>query len=169
MRYGFRRVTMADLAEAANMSRPALYLEFPSKEQIFIEVVSQLSSQNLKEIREGIERVKTVDEQLKLAFEIWYVRPFEQMRASPDAADLYVSVKEFAAEALCKTAIDFEKLLEEIIRPLVRKQKKSQTVSTQHLARVMRAAAKGFMGEAKDSADLRQLLGDLRQIVLSSL
>jgi Bacterial regulatory proteins, tetR family len=42
LRYGYRRVTMGDLAESAQMSRPALYLVFPSNEQIFTEVVSRL-------------------------------------------------------------------------------------------------------------------------------
>ena len=35
MRYGFQRTTMADIARAAGMSRPALYLLFPGKEQAF--------------------------------------------------------------------------------------------------------------------------------------
>ena len=43
MRYGYRRVTMGDIADAAKMSRPALYLVIPSKEEIFTAVVSQRS------------------------------------------------------------------------------------------------------------------------------
>ncbi len=39
-RYGFRRTTMNDLAEAAGISRPALYLMFENKEHLFIELVS---------------------------------------------------------------------------------------------------------------------------------
>lgn len=34
-RHGYRRTTMADLAGAAGMSRPALYLVFPGKEAVF--------------------------------------------------------------------------------------------------------------------------------------
>jgi AcrR family transcriptional regulator len=43
LRYGYRRVTMGDLAEAAQMSRPALYLVFPSKEQIFTVLIGYYS------------------------------------------------------------------------------------------------------------------------------
>ncbi len=168
MRYGFRRVTMADLAAAAQMSRPALYLVFPSKEQIFIEVVSRLSTENLRQIREGIKRLKTVDKQLELAFEIWCVRPYEMIRASPDAADLYDSIKEFAADVICKVADDFESLVAEILEPLVRKQKAIK-LSPKQIARMMRTSSKGFGMTAKDSADLRKLISDMRKIVLASL
>jgi len=35
LRYGYKRVTMNDIAEAAGISRPALYLVFESKEEIY--------------------------------------------------------------------------------------------------------------------------------------
>jgi AcrR family transcriptional regulator len=168
IRYGYKRVTMADLAEAAQMSRPALYLVFPSKEKIFIEVVRQMASDNLKKIREGIGPLKTVDERLEYAFEVWCVGPYEMMRASPDAADLYVSVKEFAAEVIKKSALDFEALLAEILAPAVRKKSKA-TLSAPELARLMRTSLKGFNMSAEDAAELRQLLADMRKLVLASL
>ena len=44
-RYGFARTTMSDIAEAVGMSRPALYLLFPNKEEIFAAaVLSAMSS-----------------------------------------------------------------------------------------------------------------------------
>lgn len=38
--YGFRRTTMNDIAEAAGISRPALYLMFENKEHLFVELAS---------------------------------------------------------------------------------------------------------------------------------
>ena len=35
IRYGYKRVTMGDIAKAAGMSRPALYLVFQCKPEIF--------------------------------------------------------------------------------------------------------------------------------------
>ena len=37
--YGFRRTTMNDIAEAAGISRPALYLMFDNKENLFQDLV----------------------------------------------------------------------------------------------------------------------------------
>jgi AcrR family transcriptional regulator len=41
-RHGYRRCTMADIAAAAGMSRPALYLLFPGKEAVFRAVAEAL-------------------------------------------------------------------------------------------------------------------------------
>lgn len=168
MRYGFRRVTMADLAQAAQMSRPALYLEFASKEQIFVAVVEQMSNDFFAELRERIPKLKTPEEKLDLAFEIWFVRPYELTQTSPDAADLFESVKEFASETMCKTSVEFEAMLSEILQPLLKRQK-SLKITPQQIARIMRTSAKGFKFEAKDADDLRKLIRDMCRIVLASL
>ena len=41
LRYGYRRVNMNDIAEAAGISRPALYILFRNKEEIFAGVILQ--------------------------------------------------------------------------------------------------------------------------------
>jgi len=50
IRYGYKRVTMNDIAEAAGISRPALYLVFESKEEIFKSVYEHFVKQTLSEI-----------------------------------------------------------------------------------------------------------------------
>lgn len=168
LRYEFRRVTMADLAEAADVSRPSLYLEFGSKEEIFVAVVERLSQQALDEIRATIPKLRSVDTKLEAAFEIWLVRPFELVQRSPDAADLFTSVKEFACEAISKTSRDFEELLAEILQPLMEKQK-STKFSADQIARLLRIAAKGSKAEAKSSEELREMIRDLRKLFLSAI
>lgn len=168
LRYGYRRVTMGDLAEAAQISRPALYTIFPSKERIFVELVSRSTAENLDAIREGLPRFKTTEEKLAFAFEVWCVRPFELIRGSPDAADLLESTLEFAAEVASRADADFESLLAELLEPLARKQAALQLTPRQ-IARILRASAKGFKGAAKDPADLRQLIREMHTILLASM
>jgi AcrR family transcriptional regulator len=168
LRYGYRRVTMGELAEAAQMSRPALYLVFPSKEQVFTEVVSRSIAENLDEIREGIPRFETVEEKLAFAFEVWCVRPFELIRASPDAADLLESSHEFAAEVTARAAAEFEGLLAEVLEPRLRKPT-ALKLSPLQIARILRTSAHGFKSAATNSADLRRLINDMCTILLLSI
>src|ERR1700756_1996961 len=91
MRYGFKRATMSDLAEAAQMSRPALYLIFSSKEEVFRVLITQIFTELLQEVREEVRKHEEVADQLTCAFEVWCVRPFEMIQVSPDARDLLES------------------------------------------------------------------------------
>src|SRR5690606_7833946 len=95
-RHGFKRVTMNDIADAAAMSRPALYLVFPNKEEIFKAVVRYRGSNNLASMRSGIADKASAAEQLMFLFEQWSVRPFEMLQQMPDASDLTESSHGFA-------------------------------------------------------------------------
>jgi len=167
-RYGYKRVTMADLAEAAHISRPALYLIFPSKEQVFRAVVARVFASMLGEIRQGVSRFTTAEEKLTFACEIWCVRPFEMILASPDARDLLENSYEFAAEATVKAARDFLSLVAEILDPLVRSQNKVH-LSSLRIAQLVASALPGFKGSAENAAQLRALIAGLIAVVLASL
>jgi len=168
LKYGYRRVTMGDLAEAAQMSRPALYAVFSSKEQIFVELLARANAEWLAEIRAGVPRLETAEEQLAFAFEVWCVRPFELIRGSPDAADLLESSQEFAAEVTARAAADFEGLLAEILGPQFGVRPESK-LSPRQLARILRTSAHGLKAAAEDAEDLRQLIGSLCAIVLKGI
>jgi len=115
MRYGFRRATMGDIAEAAGMSRAALYLVYPSKEDVLTAVVTRMFGAMLDEIRQGLGRCATVEEQLTFALDVWCVTGFELVQASPDAKDLYESSYQFAAEVMATATADFVALVADLL------------------------------------------------------
>ena len=67
MRYGFKRATMSDLADAAQMSRPALYLIFSSKEEVLRSLVTQIFNELLCDVREGLSKHDRVADKLTFA------------------------------------------------------------------------------------------------------
>ncbi len=168
LRYGYKRVTMADIAEAAGMSRPALYLVFPSKEETLIAVMQQVFATTLDEVREGLGRFTGIKERLTFAFETWTVRGFELIRASPDAKDLLESSYEFAAEVTNKSVADFVAVLADVLRPLVRGQARVDLSSVQ-IAQMLTSAMPGFKASAKNTEQLRELISGLIEVVLASL
>ena len=175
LRYGFRRTTMADLAEAAQMSRPALYLIFPSKEDVFIAVAERFIADMLAEVRQGIPPLKTPAQKLTFAFNVWCVRPFELIQASPDANDLFESGCGSASEALLrakayfiKAKTEFETIIADVLKPLVREQSKVK-LTAQKIAEILCRAAHGFKETASNTAELRQMLDDHLILVLAAL
>ncbi|HTV42172.1 MAG TPA: TetR/AcrR family transcriptional regulator [Candidatus Sulfotelmatobacter sp.] len=168
LRYGFRRTTMADLAKAAQMSRPAFYLIFPSKEEAFLAVVKRFIAENLEEIRRGIPRFKTVEQKLTFAFDVWFVRPFEMIRASPDASDILESGSEIACKEMAEAKSEFEAMVADVLKLLVREQSKAK-LSARKIAEILCRAAHGFKGTARDVGELRQMLHDHLTLVLTGL
>jgi AcrR family transcriptional regulator len=167
-RYGYRRATMGELAEAAGMSRPALYLVFPSKEEIFTAVMARTFSAMLDEVRRGVGRVATPMDKLTAAFEVWCVRPFEMVQASPDAKDLLQSSYEFAEELTTTATADFVAIVAGVLDPLVRAQTRVDLPAVQ-LARILLSAVLGFKASVKHVAELREMIAGLLAVTLASL
>ncbi|HKF39195.1 MAG TPA: TetR/AcrR family transcriptional regulator [Ktedonobacteraceae bacterium] len=168
MRYGFKRTTMSDLADAAQMSRPALYLIFSSKEDVFRALVTQIFTDLLREVREGVSKHDEVADQLTGAFEVWCVRPFEMIQVSPDAKDILESGYAFATEITVQAFGDFEQILSDVLRPIVSSQA-DPPLSAEQLAHILTTAAVGFKESASSAVQLRQLIKGLITIVLAGL
>ena len=168
VRYGFKRVTMSDLADAAQMSRPALYLIFSSKEEVFRAVMTQVFNELLCEVREGLSKRDDVAEKLTFAFELWSVGLFDVTQASPDAKDLLESVFEFAASIMQQAYSDFEIILSDVLRPIVSRQAEP-SLSSEQLAHILTTAVHGFKESASSAIQLRQMINGLITVVLAGL
>jgi AcrR family transcriptional regulator len=88
LRYGYVRTTMGDIAKAATMSRPALYLLFPGKEQAFSAATMHLAKLRLEEIRAAVEACSGIQKQLITGCTMLLVRVFELQQTTPDARDM---------------------------------------------------------------------------------
>jgi len=168
MRYGFKRVTMGEIAAAAGMSRAALYLVYPSKEDVLTVVVAQMFADMLDEIRHGLGRFATVEEQLTFALDVWCVTGFEMVQAAPDAKDLYESSYQFAAEVTATANADFVALVADVLDPLVRQQT-TVALSSVQIAQVLASAVPGFKGVVTTTEQFRAMIARLITIVLASL
>lgn len=88
LRYGFARTTMGDIASAAGISRPALYLLFPGKEQVFEAATMMLARRRLDEVRAALLARKGLRDRLETACVMLLVRWFEVQQSAPDGRDM---------------------------------------------------------------------------------
>ena len=88
-RHGYARTTMADLATAANLSRPALYLAYPGKDEIFAAVIEYMSAEKLDEFRRSLPKLRTLGSRLHRFCEEWGAHGLELTDKHPDARDLF--------------------------------------------------------------------------------
>jgi AcrR family transcriptional regulator len=160
LRYGFRRTTMGDIAKEAGVSRPALYLRFCNKEQIFAEVMKAFLARTLEEIRQGLPALTTPQARLRFAFECWAVRPFTLMQSSPDARDLASCELAFMETLKADGCAAFEALLTPILADLPALAGSPLPA----VAHVLTASVHGFKQEAKDAAELGGMIDTLLKL-----
>ncbi|BDU71791.1 TetR/AcrR family transcriptional regulator [Mesoterricola silvestris] len=165
LRYGFRRTTMGDIAEAAGISRPALYLRFCNKEKIFEGSMGEFMARTLAEIERGLPERETPLEQLRFAFECWIIQPFLMMQGSPDARDLASCGLAFAEDVKARGFAAFEALLVPILAR-VPSHAARDAAALAGIARVLAASARGFKAEARDEAELRSMIGTLLELAI---
>jgi AcrR family transcriptional regulator len=166
LRYGYRRTTMGDLAAAAGISRPALYLLFCNKERIFDASLRRLFAGLLDRIQAETAVQETPLQKLRIAFELWAVQPFALMQGSPDARDLVNCGFEFAEDAMVQGYTRFEALLASILEPLPRA---AGTPGPEQTARVLAASVRGFKGAARSVEELRELIEGLLALTLQQV
>lgn len=167
-RYGFARVTMNDIASAAGMSRPTLYLVFPNKEDIFLAVLTAEAEQILEELHETLPTLATAEEKLRYAFDRWIVQPYILMTQSPDARDLVDCTLEFVKETMDRLSAAFEAELVSIIAPLAAK-RSNTGLSPSQLAHILLSSAAGFKKVAANAEELQQLISGQLAMALATL
>ncbi|MDW3219691.1 MAG: TetR family transcriptional regulator [Acidimicrobiales bacterium] len=86
--YGFARTSMADIAEAAEMSRPALYQHFANKEDIFRAMLGRILESAADKAIAALQSESDLEAQLDGFLQRWTGDLTEQLRATEHGGDL---------------------------------------------------------------------------------
>ncbi len=163
LRYGHARTTMGDVAEEAGISRPALYLVFPRKEDIFSAVTERLIQDKLQEWREALPKLRGLDRKLHFCCEQWAGEGYDLTAAHPDARDVF----NLAFLPVRQMYAALEAFLADLLRETVAASKLKAT--PEELARVLIFGMRGFKDIAEDGAHMRRLIALQVDIVLASM
>ncbi len=152
IRYGFARTTMGDIAQSAGISRPALYLIFPRKDDIFAAVMKQMSDEMLRDLRLALPRLRTLERRLRFCCTTWGAHGYDLMQAHPDAKDLF----DLSFPSVRETYAAFETFLTELLEDAA--SASGLRTSPQRLARVIVYAMRGFKDVARDGKHMREMI-----------
>ncbi|WP_219836865.1 TetR/AcrR family transcriptional regulator [Paenibacillus sp. R14(2021)] len=161
-KYGYKRVSMNEIAEAAGISRAGLYLYFKSKEEIFNAVIVHHGDMLIEEIKAGLSTPHTTEDKILYAFEIWSIRNFNDSLHSPEHKEITDSSYQFAQEALDTSYGKLEAVLTALfeVYPAA-----SSGIPPERLAHLVTSALRGFKTVAKSSDELRHLIQDLLRVI----
>jgi len=170
--YGFKRTTMNDIAQAAGISRPALYLMFDNKEHLFQELAAyriNLALREAKTVLEGDGNVTSRFIDAIMVFEKTYTEPVAN---SPHGAELIDVNMSLAADVMTKGN---SKLVAALAK-LLRDADKSGEVSFQNTPMTAKAFVElllssigGIKKKAGTKAEYRKQTQQVAQVFLSAI
>jgi AcrR family transcriptional regulator len=86
--YGFSRTTMDDIARAAEMSRPALYLLFKNKTEIYRAIAAQLLDNSVEQARILLLREGRFGDRMMAMIEECMIAMMRSIAESPHGAEI---------------------------------------------------------------------------------
>ena len=100
--YGFKRTTMADIADQAGISRPALYVQFKNKGDIFRAGFEMFVEELLGTMESVLEGSGDLPERVADAVIAGLVTPFKEFHGTPHGEELF-DAKQALAEDLANS------------------------------------------------------------------
>jgi len=153
-KHGYNRVTVNEIAEAAGISRPALYLLFNSKEQIFNAAIKRNVEVLLADIRTQIAEIDDPSIAIRKAINLWAIQYFDRNRDSPEAREITEASKEISKDINEFAAEKFELILSELIP-------NTREYSASEIAHIVNYSIKGLKQTATNGKELQELVEHL--------
>lgn len=165
-RDGFRKVSMGDIAEAAQMSRPSLYAAFDNKEAIFSALVHRQRDKYQRDTVNRLRGIEGLSDRLLCVFDIWVIEPAAAALASEYGTDLLCNCADYAPDAIADLYAHFEAHLAAVIRPEI-----SGRLSppAPDMAFILRSAATGIRAATDSLPQLRRLVAGLITMTLATV
>jgi AcrR family transcriptional regulator len=115
LRHGFKKTSMEDIAQAADISRQGIYLHFKDKDAIFRASI-------LKTLDDGLEAANRILDDDRLAFEAKLLKALDEWFGrhigllDPEASDLSGQCERVLGNAVEKSRSAFREKLEKVIQ-----------------------------------------------------
>jgi AcrR family transcriptional regulator len=169
--YGFQRTTMDDIARAAEISRPALYLQFRNKTDIYRALAKEFLAKALDHARQGLAVAAPLAERLYRCIQCTHDMML-QIEASPHGAEILDMRNRLAADLVAAGRAEFHALIHaaiaaEAARRGVELAAKGRTAGT--LADILLDALDGMKLRGLSPADQLAAARDYAAIVAGTI
>lgn len=167
-KFGLRKTTMQDVADAAQISRQTLYNYVAHKEALLKLAARYYFTDNIARCAAELETVTSLPDALDSLIGYFIAEPWQTMRAMPEASDFEASSHDVIADEV-QEAI---KMKTSLIIKLFRRFDTAQALSDDLIiimAQFFSASAKGIKSSARDQDELIELSAALKLSFLASL
>lgn len=160
-RHGYPKVSMSDIANAVQVSRPTLYASFENKEAIFSGLVERARDANLAAETTRVDHGQTLATQLETLFDIWVIEPVASVIDSENGSDLLANCAVYAPAATADLYSHFERSLRAV---LVRFETRDAKLPSGDIAYILRMATTGIKSSTESLPTLKRIVAGLIQM-----
>jgi len=165
LKHGYKKVTMRDIAEASDMSRPSLYASYANKEAVLTALINQQSDEADEKCNERLIKLTALEEKLTFIFEIWITGPFKSAIDSENGTELIANCASYVPVAVTNLYMRFEQQLAKVLSISL---KTNTRISATDLAHIMMLATKGLKSSAESLEELERLIHGLIAMTLAA-
>jgi AcrR family transcriptional regulator len=166
LRHGYKKVSMTDIAEGCDISRPTLYKSFSNMESIIaglIELQIETSNRATSKLHEDRGSLRT---KLHKFFEAWTLIPASTAIDTEAGRELLVIVASYAPDAVIKLYVELERQLALLLKPEL---KRRRDLTPEDLAHILALASRGLKASSSSMTELRRLVDGLIGITVAAL
>ena len=161
LRYGFQRMTMDDVAKEAGISRPALYLQFKNKADIYRALAEAMMGRALDEAVRALEGNGSLEERLYGSIKAGVLDPTEMLLASAHGAELLDMKHTIAGEVFQ----NWRRKKSALLARAIDAERSGNRLTGQQLADILLDAIEGLKARVKDIDELREGVRALVKLV----
>lgn len=167
MRYGFRRATMGDIAQAAGLSRQSLYARFANKHEVYAAGLELYGARILEKLQTAWADNVDIAQAMDALADISVTPTFHMLRDNPDASDMIEAAESPEGQvAMAKVTAQKRATLEDLFRPY-RDALARHSVTPEQLAEFVDSTKQTILHTATDRAHLDIQFATLKASVLA--
>jgi AcrR family transcriptional regulator len=170
--YGFRRTTMNDIAQAAGISRPALYLMFDNKENLFQGLAAFRLDQAIEQALGVLAGGGDTNERIIAALLVFERIFYEPIADSPHGAELMDISQSLASELMMKDIVRLHAALAKTLSDAEQAGEvnlENSPLKPKAFVELLFTGLNGVKRKASNTAEFRKMVKQLAEVFLQSI
>ena len=159
-RYGWRKTTMQDVADAAGISRQTLYNHVSHKDELLRLVVHYYLTDNIERCRMAVEQATTIEVAADAVIAHFLTEAWQTLQAMPETEDIEMASNQIISQEVDNATKLKSALIADMLTRLTKTKKANE------IAAFFCASLSGMKSFAKTQDQLDQLSATLKQSLL---
>ncbi len=172
IRHGYRHATIGEIAEQAEISRPAVYMEFANKEAVFRAMLLHHYERRQARAAQRLRSAATLRERLGVVLQVWSAEVYEMLNGSPEGRDLRLRAISDTSDVRHQGLRMFEGQVDEAIRRSTEVEGGAvdeRALNLPLLAPLIVASSRGLEQAATSQQELKRLLDTMIEVLAAAL